>query len=501
MSLTAAEWRERARLLKPATAMIVDGKHVASASGKTFDCVDPATGRVFASVASGDATDVDAAVRSARRAFERGSWARAAPYHRRSVLLKFADLITRHAEEFALLETLNMGKPISESLGVDVPKSTKFLIWNAEAVDKIYDEVAPLAPSELAVIRREPLGVVAAVVPWNYPLLMAMWKIAPALVAGNSVILKPAEQSPLSAIRLGELALEAGLPEGVLNVVPGFGETAGRALALHGDVDAITFTGSSAVGKLLLQYSGQSNMKRVFLECGGKSPQVVLEDCEDLETAAEAVAMGIFYNQGEVCNAGSRLIVHERIKDAFLDKVVEASRKMVPSDPLDPATRMGAIVSSEQFDRVVSYIEVGKQQGASVRLGGTKAREETGGYFINPTIFDEVESGMRISQEEIFGPVLATLTFSDLSQAIHLANDTVYGLAAGVWSSNINNALNAAQRIRAGIVWVNCFDKGENTVPFGGFKMSGFGRDKSIHAIEKYTDLKTTWIQIAPSVN
>lgn len=493
---SSAEWHEQAKRLKPSGNVFIGGRQAPALSGKTFSSINPSNGAAIIEVAEGDQADVDAAVRSARQAFESGVWSRTSPYDRRKVLLRFAQLIEAKSEELALLDTLDMGKPIAESLGVDVPKCVKTLVWTAEAIDKLYDEVAPLAPEDLAIIRREPLGVVAAIVPWNYPLLMAMWKVAPALAAGNCVVLKPAEQSPLSAIRLAEIAMEAGIPEGVLNVVPGHGETAGRALALHMDVDALTFTGSTSVGKLLMQYSGQSNMKRVFLECGGKSPQVVMEDCDNLDAAAEAVAMGIFYNQGEVCNAGSRLIVHERIKDAFLDKVVKASEIMVPADPLDPKTRLGAIVCAAQYDRVLSYIRIGREEGATLRLGGTKALESTGGYFINPTIFDGVQSKMRIAQEEIFGPVLSTLTFSTVDEAMKLANDSVYGLAAGIWTPNINRALSAAQRIRAGVIWVNCFDKGDLSVPFGGFKQTGHGRDKSLHSIQKYTDLKSTWIQI-----
>jgi gamma-glutamyl-gamma-aminobutyraldehyde dehydrogenase/4-guanidinobutyraldehyde dehydrogenase/NAD-dependent aldehyde dehydrogenase len=402
----------------------------------------------------------------------------------------------KHAPELALLETLDMGKPISDSSSIDVPVSANCIAWNGEAIDKLYDEVAPTGHDALGLVTREPLGVVAAVVPWNFPLLMACWKVGPALAAGNSVILKPAEQSPLSAIALGRLALEAGIPEGVFNVVPGFGETAGKALGMHPDVDAVTFTGSTEIGKQFLIYAGQSNMKRVSLECGGKTPHIVLADCPDLDKAANAAAFGIFFNQGEVCNAGSRLIVDESIANDFVHKVMKAASQFVPGDPLEPGTKMGSLVSSTQLRRVMDYVAVGQREGAELKLGGTRERTESGGYFLAPTIFDRVTNDMRIAQEEIFGPVLSTIRCQGAEDAVRIANDTIYGLAAAIWTRDITTALRSARQLRAGSVWVNCFDEGNMTVPFGGFKQSGFGRDKSLHAIEKYTDLKTTWIDL-----
>ncbi|MBE2274808.1 MAG: aldehyde dehydrogenase [Rhodobacteraceae bacterium] len=496
MTINQTKWHDAAAAHRFVGKSLIDGRLVDALSGKTFSTINPATGKVLTEVASLDSADVDAAVRSARAAFDKGVWSRRAPAERKKILQRFAELMREHAEELALLETLDMGKPISDALSVDVPGSANTIAWYAEAVDKLYDEIAPTADNVLAMITREPLGVVAAVVPWNFPLLMASWKLGPALAAGNSVILKPAEQSPLSAIRLGELALEAGIPEGVFNVVTGLGETAGRALGLHMDVDAVTFTGSTEVGKFFLGYSAQSNMKRIALECGGKTPHIVMADCGNLDEAATAAAFGIFFNQGEVCNAGSRLLVQDSIKDAFIDKVIAVGKTLEPGDPLDPATKLGAIVTEDQMNRVLDYIDIGKGEGAKLIAGGQRVRTESGGYFVEPTVFDGVKNGMRIAQEEIFGPVLATIAFKDADDAVRIANDSIYGLAAAVWSDNINTALNTARRLRAGSVWVNNFDESNITMPFGGYKQSGIGRDKSLHAIEKYTELKATWVKL-----
>ena len=494
---TATDWRTRARDLAIRGEAWIDGRYVPAASGATFECLSPIDGRLIARVAATEAVDVDRAVAAARRAFDDGRWARQPPASRKNVLLKFAELLLVNRDELALLETLDMGKPISDSLTVDIPATARCIAWYAEAIDKIYDQIAPTSPDALALVTREPVGVVAAIVPWNFPLIMAAWKIGPALAAGNSFILKPSEKSPLSAIRIGALAAEAGIPNGVFNVLPGFGHVTGQALARHMDVDCVGFTGSTRTGKLMLEYSAQSNMKRVWLECGGKSPNTILADCPNLDRAAEAAASAIFFNQGEMCSAGSRLIVEEPVREAVVEKVAAAGRRLVPGDPLDPATRLGAIVDQTQLSTVLGYIDSGREEGARLRTGGSRTKTESGGYYVEPTVFDQVRPEMKIAREEIFGPVLATIGVKDAEEAVAVGNSGIYGLAAAVWTRDISRAHRVARALRAGVVYVNCYDADDITVPFGGFKQSGMGRDKSLHAFDKYTELKTTWIDLS----
>ncbi len=489
-------WHQRAKALRIDGRAVINGKRVHAADSATFECVSPIDSRKLADVAMCKSADVDLAVAAARAAFNDRRWAGLSPKERKQTMIRFADLILAHREELALLETLDMGKPITASLNVDVASAANTLRWFGECIDKVYDEIAPTADHTLAMITREPIGVVGAIVPWNYPIAMAAWKIAPALAAGNSVVLKPSEKSPLTALRLGDLALEAGIPAGVLNVVPGFGPDAGSPLAMHMDVDCIAFTGSTAVGKKIQVMAGQSNLKRAWCELGGKSPNIVFADCIDMDKAAAASAGSIFYNQGESCNAPSRLLVERSIKDEFIKKLLKELPNYTPGDPLDANTSMGAMVDCGQMENVLKYIASGKAQGANLLAGGDRTRAETGGFYINPTIFDNVTNEMTIAAEEIFGPVLSIITFDTVDEAIKIANDTIYGLAAAVWTSNISKAHSVARALRAGTVHVNSYDEDDITVPFGGFKQSGNGRDKSLHALEKYTELKTTWIRL-----
>ncbi|MES2819144.1 MAG: aldehyde dehydrogenase [Pseudomonadota bacterium] len=495
-SLTRADWEQRAQRLAIEGRAFIQGQYTAAASGATFDCLSPVDGRLLGQVASCDAADAERAVQAARSSFESGVWSRMAPTARKAVMLRFAELLLEHAEELALLETLDMGKPIGDALSIDVPSAARAIRWNGEAIDKIYDEVAATPHDELGLVTREPIGVVAAIVPWNFPLLMSCWKLGPALASGNSVILKPSEKSPLTGIRVAQLALDAGIPPGVLNVLPGFGHTVGKALALHMDVDCLVFTGSTKIAKQLMVYAGESNMKRVWLEAGGKSPNIVFADAPDLQAAAESAASAIAFNQGEVCTAGSRLLVERSIKARFLPLVIEALKSWKPGNPLDPATNVGALVDTQQMDNVLAYIEAGHADGATLVAGGKRTLEESGGTYVEPTIFDGVNNAMTIAREEIFGPVLSVITFDTVEEAIQIANDSPYGLAAAIWTANLSKAHLTAKALRAGSVWVNQYDGGDMTAPFGGFKQSGNGRDKSLHAFDKYTELKATWIKL-----
>ncbi|MEP1216882.1 MAG: aldehyde dehydrogenase [Marinobacter sp.] len=491
-----AGWQAAATQLTFESRAYVNGHYQWALGGETFSCISPVDGRELTRVASCDQADADLAVTAARKVFESGTWSHLAPAKRKAVLIRFAELIEARGDELALLETLDMGKPIGHARAVDVPAAARAIRWTAEAIDKVYGELAATPHDQIGMISREPMGVVAAIVPWNFPMIMASWKIAPALATGNSVILKPSEKSPLTAIRLAALAEEAGIPAGVFNVLPGYGHTVGKALALHMDVDCLVFTGSTQVAKQLMIYAGQSNMKRVWLEAGGKSPNIVFADAPDLKKAAAEAATAIAFNQGEVCTAGSRLLVEESIRAEFIDLICEALKTWRPGHPLDPATTCGAIVDQAQLDRIIEYISIGQSEGATLVEGGNRVMEDTGGLFVQPTVFDGVTNNMRIASEEIFGPVLSVIGFTTAEEAISIANDSIYGLAAAVWTSNINTAHKVAKALRAGSVWINHYDGGDMTAPFGGFKQSGNGRDKSLHAFDKYTEIKSTWLVI-----
>jgi acyl-CoA reductase-like NAD-dependent aldehyde dehydrogenase len=492
---TLTDWKNAAAELTIEGRAFIDGDYVDAASGETAATLNPANGDHLTEVARCGAADADRAVASARKAFEDGRWADQAPAERKAVLVRWAELIEAHADELALLETLDVGKPIADTTGVDVPSAVRTIRWSGEAIDKIYDEIAPTPKKTLALVQRLPLGVVAAIVPWNFPLSTTAWKLAPSLATGNSVILKPASNTPLTALRIAGLAAEAGLPEGVLQVLPGPGGSLGKHLALHEDIDGLTFTGSTPVGKLLMQYSGQSNLKRTFLELGGKSPNIVFADA-DLDRAAAMAAVAVFYNGGQTCTAGTRLIVQDTIQEAFLEKVSAHAARWMPGDPLDPETRMGPMVDQGQHETVAEYVDIGRKEGADLCFGGGRVLEDTGGWYHEPSIFTGVNNAMRIAQEEIFGPVLSVIPFSDADEAIRIANDSIYGLAGAVWSRDISTAHRVADAVRVGTMGVNNYFGGDITVPFGGFKQSGNGRDKSIHAFHDYTELKTTWIEL-----
>ena len=487
--LTHKEYKAIEKSLDFPTNAFINGQFQSSKSGNTFETTNPATGKVIANIAACNSEDVDHAVTKAREAFDQGHWSKLHPSVRKEGLIKLSKLIKRNIHELAVMESVDSGKPIRDCETIDLPETIACLLWHAEAVDKIYDQTAPAGEDALGVIVREPVGVVGCVLPWNFPLLMMAWKIAPALAAGNSVIVKPAEQTSLTALRLAELAIDAGIPRGVLNVIPGMGPDVGEPIGLHPDVDMVSFTGSTETGRRFLRYSADSNLKKIVLECGGKNPAIVLDDAEDLDLVAEHIVNAAFWNMGENCSAASRLIVQENIKDALLEKMLAHLRDWKTGDPLNPSNYLGSLVDSEHFKKVTSYLK-----NDNMITGGKTEKPN----YVLPTIFDHVDPNSKLAQEEIFGPILSVITVKTLDEAIAVANNTEYGLTASVFTANGKKAIRAARAIKAGTVTVNCYGEGDMSTPFGGYKQSGFGgRDNSIHAHDQYTELKTIWIDLS----
>ena len=482
-------WERLSASLKPEGRAFIAGRCVAARDGRVFEDISPVDGQSICAVARCGPEDVATAVSAARDSFERGPWRRMEPKERKRILRRFAEAIRADVDHLALLETRDVGKPIQNSVSVDVANGADCIEYYAEFADKLYDEVAPTGPNDLAVVRREPLGVVAAIVPWNYPLIISCWKIGPALLTGNSVVLKPAEQSPLSGIRLGELACEAGVPPGVLNVVPGLGEEAGKALALHPQVDLVTFTGSTEVGRLMLRYAADSNLKRVALECGGKTPQVVFADA-DLEAAATGIAWGIYYNSGQTCHAGSRLIVHESVREALLAAIRRVTASITLGHPLEPGTQMGALIDANHMQRVLGFIDSGVREGAHIALGGRQALTGSGGFYVEATVLDGVRPQMQVAREEIFGPVLSVMSFREEADAIRMANDTEFGLASYFYTRDLSRSWRVAEALEYGIVGLNTGLISTEVAPFGGVKESGLGREGSHHGMEEYVEIK-----------
>ena len=480
------------------TKAIIAGRFLDAISGKTFETLNPANGKVLAKIARCEKADVDIAVDAARNAFDVGPWPRMSPAERKVIMQRFATLVEAHIDELAELEALEAGKPITDCIEIDLPETVNSIRWHAEAADKIYDKLSPSGSGVVSMIVREPIGVVAAILPWNFPLMMAAWKLGPILAEGNTVILKPAEQTSMSTIRLAQLATEAGIPDGVINVLPGFGEEVGKALGEHMDIDCVGFTGSTETGRMFLRYSADSNLKRVLLECGGKNPLVVMPDVGDLDIVADHAANSIFWNMGENCSSNSRVLIHETLKDEFVELLLERVTDWVVGDPLDSSCRLGPLIEKSHMDKVLKYIDQGKKEGAKLICGGNQILIDSGGFFVEPTIFDDVNPNMTIAKEEIFGPVLAIITFKSIEEGIALANDTEYGLAASIFSASNKTAHNAARQIRAGTVSVNCYGEGDISTPFGGFGLSGFGgRDKSLSAHDQYCELKTIWMDMS----
>jgi len=475
------------------TKILINNRWVSSLSGRTFPTVNPATGEEICQVAEADAADVDEAVKAARNAFENGPWAKMSAADRGRLLYKLADLIEEHADELAMLESRDNGKPFHVARSADLGLTIATYRYYAGWADKVQGRTVPVAGNYFTYIRHEPVGVVGQIIPWNFPLLMQAWKLAPALATGNTVVMKPAEQTPLTALRVGELLMEAGFPDGVVNILPGYGPTAGAAIANHMDVDKVAFTGSTEVGHLIMEAAAKSNLKRVSLELGGKSPNIVFADA-DMEEAVEGCHFGLFFNQGQCCCAGSRLFVESNCYDEFVERSIARAKRRTVGDPMDPNTEQGPQVDDVQFDKVMGYIESGKRDGAKLAYGGERVGSR--GYFIEPTVFVDVKDDMQIAREEIFGPVMSIIKFDDLNDVVRRANKTMYGLAAAVWTRDIGKAHAIANRVRAGTVWVNCYDVFDPGAPFGGFKQSGIGREMGEYGLQQYTELKTVTVKL-----
>lgn len=494
MTTAIPDWRALAATVQYPTGLLIGGTWE---TGSTrHEVISPIDGRVVTDVAFGDAADVDRAVAAARASFEDRRWSGMSPMDRKDVMVRWAGLVNEHAEQLAVLTTLEMGKPAREAQAIDVRACHRTLRWFGEAIDKVLDEIPKVGDSSWAMIEREPAGVVAAITPWNFPLTLETWKIAPALAVGCSMVLKPSEMSPLTALYVAQLGLEAGLPEGVLNVVNGMGFTTGAALASHMDVDIVTFTGSTATGRAIMTSAAQSNMKRSYLELGGKGANVVFPDA-DLDAAAGATAWSVTYNAGQMCSAGSRLVVHESVKDEVLAKVLDGMAAMQPADPLDHSAPIGAIASARQLENIHGLVRDGLEEGGRLLMGGEPVLVESGGSYYPPTVVDGLQPDSLLAQREVFGPVLSVLTFSSDDEAVRIGNATNYGLASAVWTNDLSRARRVSKGLKMGTVWVNCYEEGDMTVPFGGVKQSGFGSDKSLHAMDKFTDLKTTWIELS----